>query len=512
VEKLQPPKPTSVEGLAFPKINLREIIDFYENLVGIAESQTASRKFSEALKTIANAAKIAYFINWRYADHRLEAAMKSISDSLPITYKKKVISAQQGPRIVFFDSWGLDARGLSLQYLRALNKFASCILFICESRDGESSIGIREELARGVDNRIVYLDSETDELKKAQLTQSAIADFTPSLIVTHMSPWASGAITALYSFPGVSKYLINLTDHAFWLGSGCIDYSLEFRSYGLKVSQEQRGIPPDRTILNPFYPIVEDRHSDLLPERKVGEVVILTGGTYYKMYGRDGFFFDLISNILDTHPNVVIWVAGGGNVALLQQRLRFYLSTGRIKLIGSRKDINSVFKASDIFLATYPLTGGLMAQLATANGVPVLSFTSPDLVNNYLEDIIGDDKTLVITLSDVRAFQQRATTFINDAQSRSAAARLTKNSSHSRAAFELRTSTILNRSERLQLANSRIPAIDYDCFTSTYLEIENYFQDWLARELIRNTTLKTTLKYPVLTLKAALRILHCAVL
>lgn len=58
-----------------------------------------------------------------------------------------------------------------------------------------------------------------------------------------MAPWAMEAITAFHAFPNVRKYLINLTDHAFWLGTSCTDYLVEFRNYGINVSRSKRGLP-----------------------------------------------------------------------------------------------------------------------------------------------------------------------------------------------------------------------------------------------------------------------------
>lgn len=494
----------TLEGLAFPKFNLSEVIDFYENLVSRSLTQVDKGMFAEALNTIAGAAYIAYLTNWRYEDSRLETALKTISTSLlPVV---KPSSASVGKRIVFFDSWGLDARGLSLQYIRALNAIESSILFICESRNEAASIGLREELARGRNTQIIYLDSVRQEVEKARRIHSAIENFQPTQILMHMTPWATGAITALHAFPDTPRYQINLTDHAYWLGTSCSDYSIEFRSYGLTVSQEKRGILPDRTILNPYYPIVQDQHASTLPERKSGEVVVFTGGAFYKFYGRQGYFFSLISDILEEHLNVVVWIAGSGRVTMLEQRLRRYLDTGRVKIIGDRQDINAVFKACDMYLSTYPVTGALMAQLAAANSVPILSFTSVDLVANRLEDIIGNENVPEITCTDVLAFRQRATTLVKDAEKRAAAATLTKDAMHGRTEFERRIAIILTQGESHLPYASKLPNIDYGAFTSMYLEIENYFQDTLARRFLRSTTIRTALQYPLLTTKAAIHV------
>jgi glycosyltransferase involved in cell wall biosynthesis len=502
--ELKIPKAIIAEDIKFPHIKLNEIIELYEHLVALALSQTNNGIFNDALKTISDAAKIAYLINWRYGDERLEVALKKISHSLFENSGK--ISNKTTGKVVFFDSWGLDSRGLSLQYIRALNASSSSILFICESRNESGSISLREELSRGLENKIIYLDSIYDEDEKSKKIKNEISNFGPSHIFMHMTPWATGAIAAFHAFPDVVRYQVNLTDHAYWLGADCSDYIIEFRNYGATVSQEKRGIDSDRIIFNPFYPIIEDNHSNKLPERNKGDVVIFTGGAYYKMYGRDGFFFDLILKILDEHPNVIFWIAGHGRGDLLQKRLHHYLKSGRVRIIGDRKDINAVFKACDIYLATYPFSGGLMAQLATANGVPILSFTSPDLALNRLEDIVGVENNFIITVSDLEAFERRASMFIKNADARFEVAYLASQAMHSRSGFDFIVSKLIINTNELVHDNIQKISIDYKVLTGMYLEIENFFQDSLARRIVRTITFRMMLNFPSITIKSIIHV------
>ena len=54
----------------------------------------------------------------------------------------------------------------------------------------------------------------------------------------------------------VMRFQINLTDHAFWLGSTAFDYCIEFRNYGAGISLNERGIDFNKLILLPFYPYI----------------------------------------------------------------------------------------------------------------------------------------------------------------------------------------------------------------------------------------------------------------
>lgn len=54
----------------------------------------------------------------------------------------------------------------------------------------------------------------------------------------------------------VKRYLINPTDHAFWLGKSCLDFSIEFRDYGCNVSNKFRSIENNQIIKQIYYPIL----------------------------------------------------------------------------------------------------------------------------------------------------------------------------------------------------------------------------------------------------------------
>lgn len=500
-----PPPPTPVDSWSFPNFNLADVTAFYDHLGRRATRNVDTDKPAEALATIREAAQLAYLVNWRYQDDRLETLLCRISARL---LQEKTPTQREGTRIIFFDSWGLDARGLSLQYVRALKASGAPLLYICENRNEAASVQLREELALEPAADVLYLDGVTDPVKKTQKIFDAAIAFAPTQIMMHMNPWAVEAMTAFRAIPTAVKYQINLTDHAFWLGTSCTDYSLEFREYGRTLSSTRRGLPVDRIILNPYYPVVDDNRKDALPDQRPEDTIIFTGGAYYKMYGRGGYFFDLIGKLLDDHEDVVVWIAGNGRAKLIEEKLQRYIQDGRIKLIGNRKDINAVFKACDIYLSTYPFCGGLMAQLSAMHERPILSFTSNDLATNRLEDIIGTSETPEITTTDVGTFKQIASELIENREKRTQRARAVKAAMHNRADFEARVFNILSRPEVLHDASAIALDIDHHAVTSLYLEIENDFQDQLARRILHNTGFWSTLRFPVLTAKAALKVAY----
>ena len=98
-----------------------------------------------------------------------------------------------------------------------------------------------------------------------------------------------------------SRFLINLTDHAFWLGTCCIDYCLEFRDYGYTISLQKRKINSEKLLYQPYYPIADSSEYLDLPFSLINNKIILTGGAFYKMYGEDDIFFNILQNLLSTY-------------------------------------------------------------------------------------------------------------------------------------------------------------------------------------------------------------------
>lgn len=82
---------------------------------------------------------------------------------------------------------------------------------------------------------------------------SFASEFKPHDFFFYSFPNDVVGVTSLNIFEGkVTRYQINLTDHAFWLGARCIDKCIEFRDYGANVSVKYRGISKNIIVKLPF--------------------------------------------------------------------------------------------------------------------------------------------------------------------------------------------------------------------------------------------------------------------
>ena len=187
-------------------------------------------------------------------------------------------------------------------------------------------------------------------------------------------PFDIPAVCAFTKAEGTTRrFLINLTDNAFWAGLNSFDYCIEFRDYGAGISFYDRRIPSGKLKVLPFYPFTDegiefqgypfsfDEHSQKL---------VFSGGALYKTFSEDNAYYKLVDFILATDPETVFWYAGSGDRSGFDPLLRKY--AGRIFITPERKDLLQVLKRCCFYLSTYPVSGGLMFQYAAkAAKIPV---------------------------------------------------------------------------------------------------------------------------------------------
>ena len=112
-------------------ISINQIINTYNKIKKLANKALKNHEFEQALRHIEAAASLAYNFNFIYSDKDLENSLSLISEKIIISQNFKPIEN----RVVFFDSFVLDNRGLTQQYIRSLIVQEKEILFI---NDGDS--------------------------------------------------------------------------------------------------------------------------------------------------------------------------------------------------------------------------------------------------------------------------------------------------------------------------------------------------------------------------------------
>lgn len=484
-------------------LKLGEIKSVYTNIKMLAKSAFEKNNFEEAIKHIESAAEIAYMFNWIYSDNELESLLSNISFKI-INRRKEIIPINN--RIVLYDVFALDNRGLTQQYLRAFISWDVEILYIFEGKSLSNSSKILEELKAYPKAEVFIVDSDLSKENKINKIYEKIVEFRPQKAFLHLHP-ASAVATILWnSLIEVTRYQINLTDHAFWLGTKCIDYSLEFRDYGCTVSYEKRGLAKDQLLIQPYYPITDCKPFTGFPnEVKNNHIKIFTGGAYYKMYGKSGIFFQLLTKLLEIDINVIIIIAGSGNDNPLKEFIKNNSLEKRVFMLGPRPDITYIFEQCDIYLSTYPLTGGLMGQYAAVCKKPILTYTSADIPCNFSEGFIGWKKgdQFKLTHTEIDSFMVEAKLLIENESYRKEKG--IENSKHiiSSEEFSVNLKNLVNKNN---MEYSFVKEnIDYNVFSQYYIECENKYLNNFDSLIVSRYRLKTIYLFPYIFLFKVLR-------
>jgi len=455
----------------------------YNKLKKSAHEATRWNKIEDSYCLIQTAAKIAYNLPFTYADDELESIIQKIAGQSLIT---KGFSPCKN-RFVLYDSFGMDNKGLTQQYLRALINWKVDFLYIFDSTEN-SDIGqdIYQELNDHESAEIYITPKDCNcSFKKSQLIIERIQQYCPETAFIHIAPWSVMAIGIWSQLPIINRYMIDITDHSFWLGKTAADYFIGFRNYGNHISNYYRGIEKYRLLTQKYYPIVNKNIFQGFPKLPENKVVILCGSNYYKIYGKSGIFLEILKRVANENQNCIILFAGSGNVLPFKKFIKKHNLQDRIILIGERNDINEVVKRSDIMLATYPFGGGLMTQYALINAKPLIAYESSDLSLSSIDYLLQSKNIPQIIFNDINLFYMRINKLINCSTARQEMSERLEGCvlSPEEFATDLKRKIEYNKSSQLlPMTVNRIAIEDLYC------ELEN---DWIKQyEFIKIINLK----------------------
>ncbi|MFV5692477.1 hypothetical protein ACM55K_10685 [Flavobacterium sp. LT1R49] len=455
------------------KLTSLQIQAVFNKIKALAQKEFENKNYELSLKYIEDAADLAYSFNWKYSDEDLEDLLILISGK--IITKKTTFTPIKG-RVVFYDVFALDNRGLTQQYLRALISWGAEILFVFEGNDLASSKQILSEIKSYSKAELFVVDKSLSKTERIKSVYNKVVDFKPEKAFLHLLPSSAIAVSIWNALKEVTRYQVNLTDHAFWLGTKCIDYSLEFRDYGCTVSSEKRGLSESMLLMQPYYPIIDCKPFIGFPKLIPSDAIkIFTGGAYYKMYGKSGMFFKLLKTLINLNPKVVILLAGNGDESPIRDFILKNKYENKLFLLGSRSDITHVFDNCEIYLSTFPITGGLMGQYAASLAKPILSYSSEDIPCNYTEGFINwnRDSDYKITHTTLDSFKAEALKLIESKSYREEKGKEIKKHIITEKEFSVHLKQLVTSHKMGKPFKKE--TIDYDVFDKLYLESENKY-------------------------------------
>ena len=330
----------------------------------IIERKIIENKYNDALELVSLAAFILYETNLYYMDIDLENYIECLAskvvetDSTYLPYEE---------RVLIWDGFGLNNRGLIQIYLNALCRFKQVIYVTYADRKNNIS-DILEMLHKH--NCEVHFLKRNTRRKEIEQFNDIIKISRPLRFIHYSLPDDVIAPVIMCAYEGkLVRYLINLTDQAFWLGAKCIDKCIEFREYGANISFEYREIDKKKIVCLPYYAVYNcetEFQGYPFDFDDMENVLIFSGGNIYKTISKGNEYYKIVDYILSKYNNAIFWYAGSGYSKQMKRLLNKYPQ--RAFHTGERKDLFQILKRCVFYLNTYPVSGGLMMQYAAVAG------------------------------------------------------------------------------------------------------------------------------------------------
>ncbi|SEI84582.1 hypothetical protein SAMN05660742_101215 [Propionispira arboris] len=385
------------------------INDKFDRAKAIIQRLIQEEKYEDALQLISSQADIMYTYNQWYTDDDLEKLLYDIENTLSVD---AVIDSVGENTVFYYDAFGLNNRGLTQIYLAALLKLNFHIVYVT-ILEAKGNIPTIESLLNIGNGEVVYLASASSSYRVANYRAlcSIIARVNPYYAFLYTTPSDVSGIMAFQHFAGqMQRYQINLTDHTFWLGRNAFDYCLEFRNYGASISVKYRQILANKLLKQPYYPIVNQNilFEGFPFERTADDFIIFSGGSIYKTVDKAHTYYRLIEYCLQKFSQVKFWYASNDDNVELVDLMKRYPT--RVYHTRERQDLFQIMKNIDMYLNTYPVSGGLMVQYAALAKKAPLTLVHDDDAKGIL---IGQEN-LDIEFYMIDDFKKEVVRYIED--------------------------------------------------------------------------------------------------
>ena len=184
----------------------------------------------------------------------------------------------------------------------------------------------------------------------------------------------------------------------------------------------ERGVPADHVeaIYTPVVLTPAPKQSTLRTELRLSEQDILVGCVAILRPNKGHLdLINALAPVLRARPAVHLVIAGGGSPLFeqLQAHIEHSQLTGRIHLLGMRRDVPNVLAGLDIFcLATRQEAMGTAFVEAAASGLPVIGTDVGGVAEMMVPGVTG----LLVPLDDSLALQQALVQLIDSPEQRKA--------------------------------------------------------------------------------------------
>lgn len=341
--------------------NLIKFQNYNNRLHDILNYSIQKNDIELSLETISAISSLYYVSQECYCDDEIEEILSGISDKIVGTIDYFPVKN----RVLFYDGFGEDLRGLAIIYLKALIQNNFEVVYITK-KSSENNQPILDTVITDSGTVKLYYDATDNYSSRTKWLKDQVLLLKPEYCFMYTQPWDVSGSCVFNKIPS-NRFQIDLTDHAFWIGKNAFDKCIEFREYGYYLASKRRNIDKTKLLILPYYPYYDTSQTfqgfNFEYENKK---IIFSGGAINKTFSKDNYYYRLIDQILMDHEDCIFLYAGSGDFSRFDTLKRKY--NERIQLISERKDLVEVLRHSHLYLNTYPIMGGLMTQYAVLAG------------------------------------------------------------------------------------------------------------------------------------------------
>lgn len=352
-----------------PLNNIQKTENLIEKLKEIAKKAVYKKNYEKALSALSSCANVLYQYNQRYKDDEIENLLLKIGKelvSVPDYFRPKDTKPVQ--TVLFYDGFGLDLRGLAANMTKNIGALGYKLIYVTNKK----SIGKQPHIIRELEDfdvDFIYIDMESSYVKWINDLNNIFLRYSPQVAYFYTTPYdVSGAVVFNNYKDRVIRFLVNLTDHAFWIGLNAFDYCSASRAMSAWINLHERGIPLEKMYRN--------RTNIFIPEKiQLGDLpfdtkkyrYVFSGGALYKTLGDSNkYFYKMIEYIITKYPDINFLYAGEGDTTEFDKLIAKYPQ--RVFLVHEREDFYQIIKGAVFFLNTYPMFGGQMMRYAAYAG------------------------------------------------------------------------------------------------------------------------------------------------
>lgn len=383
------------------------IIDKYlSKLMTIAERGIKESDYELALSALSSYCNVQYNINQVYTDKKAEDCVLEIGKktvSIPSDYSSSNV-------VMFYDGFGLDLRGWAASFARAFSKLNYKVIYIEPLTAYNKIPHIIFELSKfgGI---VEYVDFSKGYIHHLRELNKLLLKYKPKTSFFYTTPNDVSAAAFFDSLKEkVVRIQVDLTDHAFWIGTNAFDYAIVSRELAASNMIYNRGVSKNKVKVLDCTPYINnDDVKTPFPFNLKKEKYFFSGGALYKTLGdKELLFYKIAEHILLHNLTIKFLYAGLGDCSELEKLSKKF--PNRVYFIKERADFFKMFKNCVFYLNTYPMFGGLMMRYsALAGKVPLTLKHEKDH-----EGILYDQESLEIEFDTLEEIVNEADLLITD--------------------------------------------------------------------------------------------------